>query len=558
MAFYDKFPYTNFQELNLDWVIQTVKELEKIWEEWEPTHEFKFADPIEWDGSRFYDIYTVVLGPDGNSYLSKTAVPPGVSLTDTNYWQKIFDAQAAIQNLDEQVTELQERYPRRTFYRPEQFGAVRDDSNVDCGPAIAQAINEAIDNNGIVLLTEGIYYMDTPVAINKHPLGLYIIGTGAWSRDPFKAGGTMIWYKGIGAAIHFGNGLQNSILKDFTIYNSAAGTCLKLSNDLVPEEARRTTMSDLVNMRFLYQEKGVDVNNSAYFRIRECDFCAMNTNIANRIGIDLAVNSITTNEYTYIENTAVDNNGPVNYGGTLQSKAISAGRMTHLYLSNVDITDSDYGLYIDCTEYESGFIYADTLDIARARIGIYVDIDAHPLQQTLLEQLVYTAPNDVGADDRIIYVNKSSGALPYSARIKANNIAIRSGANQMDYWIDCGGTGNNQFTPSMCEFSFNTSVKPKVNYGITRQIDPNRSTFYNLTSTSDIDYNSITYSGIYPQRFNSDAPNGPGFSAILIVFAETRYSVQVAISINDNHVLSSRVYDSQNDTWTTWKEATPQ
>lgn len=28
MAFYDKFPYTNFQELNLDWIIKKVKELD--------------------------------------------------------------------------------------------------------------------------------------------------------------------------------------------------------------------------------------------------------------------------------------------------------------------------------------------------------------------------------------------------------------------------------------------------------------------------------------------------------------------------------------------------
>ena len=35
MAFYDKFPYTNFQELNLDWVLETVKELEDRVEELE-------------------------------------------------------------------------------------------------------------------------------------------------------------------------------------------------------------------------------------------------------------------------------------------------------------------------------------------------------------------------------------------------------------------------------------------------------------------------------------------------------------------------------------------
>lgn len=91
MAFYDKFPYTNFQEINLDRIIAEIKGLREDWEQWKPMHSITIANPIEWTGTLEYEAYTIVKGTDGNSYLSLKYVPAGISLYNAEYWQKIAD-----------------------------------------------------------------------------------------------------------------------------------------------------------------------------------------------------------------------------------------------------------------------------------------------------------------------------------------------------------------------------------------------------------------------------------------------------------------------------------
>lgn len=94
MAFYDKFPYTNFQELNLDWIISALKLLQKEQEEFINNNVIKYADPIQWNITSQYEANTVVTDVNGNAYISSKPVPDGVNITNTDYWSKIgnFDA----------------------------------------------------------------------------------------------------------------------------------------------------------------------------------------------------------------------------------------------------------------------------------------------------------------------------------------------------------------------------------------------------------------------------------------------------------------------------------
>lgn len=57
-----------------------------------------YADPIQWDITSQYTRNTVVL--DGyKAYLSKQPVPRGIALTNTDYWQAIFDLTPALRDL---------------------------------------------------------------------------------------------------------------------------------------------------------------------------------------------------------------------------------------------------------------------------------------------------------------------------------------------------------------------------------------------------------------------------------------------------------------------------
>ena len=91
MGLFDQFPYTNFHELNLDWLIKLIKELENTVNNFVALNTIKYADPIQWNITTQYEANTVVVDPQtGTAYISSKAVPSGVALTNTDYWSVIF------------------------------------------------------------------------------------------------------------------------------------------------------------------------------------------------------------------------------------------------------------------------------------------------------------------------------------------------------------------------------------------------------------------------------------------------------------------------------------
>lgn len=84
-------PYSNFHDLNLDWVISVIRELETKITQFVALNTVKYANPFQWDITRQYATNTVVIDPsDGTAYLSVQPVPSGVPITNTKYWTPIF------------------------------------------------------------------------------------------------------------------------------------------------------------------------------------------------------------------------------------------------------------------------------------------------------------------------------------------------------------------------------------------------------------------------------------------------------------------------------------
>lgn len=91
MGLFDKFPYTNFHELNLDWLLKMIKELNSKLENFVALNTIKYANPIQWNITTQYEANTVVIDPNtGTAYISSKPVPSGVLLTNTDYWSVIF------------------------------------------------------------------------------------------------------------------------------------------------------------------------------------------------------------------------------------------------------------------------------------------------------------------------------------------------------------------------------------------------------------------------------------------------------------------------------------
>ena len=92
MGLFDQFPYTNFHELNLDWILQALKELEHTIEQFVAINALKYADPIQWNITSQYEKNTIVIDPQtGTAYISVQPVPSGVALTNEDYWTVVFD-----------------------------------------------------------------------------------------------------------------------------------------------------------------------------------------------------------------------------------------------------------------------------------------------------------------------------------------------------------------------------------------------------------------------------------------------------------------------------------
>ena len=92
MGLFDHFPYTNFHELNLAWILEMLKEIDKTMDEFVAINALKYADPIQWNIVSQYEKNTIVIDPlTGTAYISVQPVPAGVSLTNTDYWSVVFD-----------------------------------------------------------------------------------------------------------------------------------------------------------------------------------------------------------------------------------------------------------------------------------------------------------------------------------------------------------------------------------------------------------------------------------------------------------------------------------
>lgn len=103
------YPYGNFHELNLDWVIATVKHGEKEISDFIGINTIKYADPILWNITSQYEANTVVVdGQTGNAYISTKPVPNGVHLNNSEYWTQIYNYADVVDTLREQIVPINE------------------------------------------------------------------------------------------------------------------------------------------------------------------------------------------------------------------------------------------------------------------------------------------------------------------------------------------------------------------------------------------------------------------------------------------------------------------
>ena len=189
MGFFNKYPYTDFHELNLDYVLNAIKIMKSDIENFINFNSIKYADPLAWNITTQYAANTVVIDPaTGIAYLSTQAVPSGVVITDQDYWTAIFDMSqffadlgdindllttdktSVVNAINEIFAYVQTLNKKTPFVTPEMFGAVSDGST-----DATQAFDDAINTGLPVLLSTGTYLLETLTITGR---GIHIQGAG--------------------------------------------------------------------------------------------------------------------------------------------------------------------------------------------------------------------------------------------------------------------------------------------------------------------------------------------------------------------------------------------
>lgn len=99
------YPYINLNDLNLDYILKAIREMQTELNNFVSANAIKYADPIQWNITKQYEKNTVVIDPQtGIAYLSTDAVPSGISVYNTNYWTEIFSLKAFFEGLNNNFT----------------------------------------------------------------------------------------------------------------------------------------------------------------------------------------------------------------------------------------------------------------------------------------------------------------------------------------------------------------------------------------------------------------------------------------------------------------------
>ena len=101
---FNKYPYTDFHELNLDWIIYQIKKIHAEWTEYQVLNHITFRGI--WDISEQYPAWSIVT--DNNvGFVSIKPVPAGIEITNADYWIKICDYSQVIEDFNDRIANLE-------------------------------------------------------------------------------------------------------------------------------------------------------------------------------------------------------------------------------------------------------------------------------------------------------------------------------------------------------------------------------------------------------------------------------------------------------------------
>lgn len=100
----NRFPGTNFHELNIDWLVEAVKCLAREMHDFEMVNQFSYEGV--WDISKQYKKYAIVTD-NNKAYISIDLVPAGIQIDNPDYWVLVANFTQEIADLGNRVIALE-------------------------------------------------------------------------------------------------------------------------------------------------------------------------------------------------------------------------------------------------------------------------------------------------------------------------------------------------------------------------------------------------------------------------------------------------------------------
>lgn len=336
-----KVPYTNFHNLNQDWIIRRMQEFEDYMQNIVQISVIKYADPIQWRITGQYEQSTVVIDAEsGIAYISVQPVPAGVAITNTNYWTPVFDMSQILAGIEADLqaetdartaadTTLQENITAETTARTDADTALQGaiDTNADniaaettARETAVTALQEQIENVSLQGLQDARikdhfrYYVDNRIGDDSND--------GLTPETAFKTIDRFLKesdrYSEIRAFINAAGVYR------VTSGNNAAGASIHISASvsgvtldfISTEETNEPTWSVYVSH---WNFEGLDASNKMQLQVHGTD---------NRAGVIYFDNCLVTLKYVDVKQLLRL------YGGTLEAAGCS--------VNHVQIYDATY------------------------------------------------------------------------------------------------------------------------------------------------------------------------------------------------------------------------
>ena len=168
MAFWEQFPYTNFHDMNLDWLLKEVASLRTRIEQYTAVNRVAYAGL--WDITKQYAQWSIVSTGD-KTYMSSKAVPLGVDITNGEYWIHLADLDPRINGILLDIDTLRTRIDNFHIVNVLDYGAVGNGETDDTA-----ALQRAIDNTPVhgtlyIPYTGNSYITSSTLNVRK-PIGI--------------------------------------------------------------------------------------------------------------------------------------------------------------------------------------------------------------------------------------------------------------------------------------------------------------------------------------------------------------------------------------------------